>query len=115
MLDSLGLAKVKQTLADNDVDYEMFLKLTEEDFKELGLTIGARKKLTSAIKEIKGTKVSIETPNEVGKISPGAHKSLSSVISPISPTKWVNNVSEWGVKSGFSSKFCLKLSLVSHH
>ena len=52
-MDSLDLAKYKITFLNNDVDFETFLSLTEEDMKELGVSLGARRRLTTAIAEIK--------------------------------------------------------------
>lgn len=52
LLKSLDLEKFKQTFTDNDVDFQMFLTLKEEDFKELGVSLGGRKKLMAASQEI---------------------------------------------------------------
>lgn len=52
LLEHLGLQKYKQTFFEHDVDFEMFLTLTTEDFRELGISLGARKKFAMAIAEI---------------------------------------------------------------
>jgi hypothetical protein len=53
LLEKLDLAKYKEVFSANDVDFEMFLTLTEQDLKELGVSLGARRKMKLAISEIK--------------------------------------------------------------
>lgn len=53
LLEQLDLAKYKEVFIENDVDFEMFLTLTEQDLKELGVSLGARRKMNLAIAEIK--------------------------------------------------------------
>lgn len=53
LLDQLELSKYKQVMSENEVDFDMFLQLTEDDLKELGIPLGPRKKIKSAIAEIK--------------------------------------------------------------
>jgi hypothetical protein len=100
LLDSLELGKYKQTFIDHDVDFEMFLTLTADDFRELGLSLGARKKLTAAIEEIRSHRQvphsSIRTAIPTSLLSPSvggpAQQSLSvhpARSTPTSPTPWV--------------------------
>jgi len=48
-LDTLGLAQYRTALADNDVDFPALLLLTEADLKDLGVSLGHRRKLLAAI------------------------------------------------------------------
>jgi hypothetical protein len=49
-LGELGLAQYAQAFADNDIDAETLVELTNEDLKELGVTsLGHRKKILAAI------------------------------------------------------------------
>lgn len=50
LLTRLDLGKFIDTFKAQDIDLETAKKLGDEDFKELGLTIGARKKLSDALK-----------------------------------------------------------------
>jgi hypothetical protein len=50
-LDGRGLGQLASRLADQDVDLDTLRHLTEEDLKELGLTIGLRRRLMHAIEE----------------------------------------------------------------
>ncbi|WP_108659911.1 AAA family ATPase [Acuticoccus kandeliae] len=48
-LNTLGLERYADLLAENDVDYETLFLLKDEDFKELGLSLGHRRKLLAAL------------------------------------------------------------------
>ncbi|XP_039632324.1 GATOR complex protein WDR24 [Polypterus senegalus] len=49
-LDSIGLLKYLALLEDQDIDLRIFLTLTENDLKEVGITLfGPKRKMTSAI------------------------------------------------------------------
>lgn len=50
-LDRLGLGRYAEILADNDVDFETLAHLTDADLKELGLSLGHRRKLLAALAE----------------------------------------------------------------
>lgn len=48
-----GFTEHVQLFTENDVDFATLLLLTDEDLKELGLSFGARKRLLSALAELK--------------------------------------------------------------
>ena len=48
-LKNLGLEKYQAVFAENDVDFEVLLELTEQDLEKLGISLGHRKKLLRAI------------------------------------------------------------------
>jgi class 3 adenylate cyclase len=50
-LDGWGLGQLASRLADQDIDLHTLRHLTEDDLKELGLTIGLRRRLMHAIEE----------------------------------------------------------------
>ena len=50
-LDRLGLGRYAEILAKNDVDLETLAHLTDADLKELGLSLGHRRKLLAALAE----------------------------------------------------------------
>ena len=50
-LDGWGLGQLASRLADQDIDLHTLRHLTEDDLKELGLTIGLRRRLMYAIEE----------------------------------------------------------------
>ena len=50
-LDKLGLGQYAKLLADNDIDVSVLPHLTDEDLKELGISLGHRRKIFAAINE----------------------------------------------------------------
>jgi class 3 adenylate cyclase len=51
-LERLGLGRYAQAFADNDIEFSNLARLTEDDLKELGLSIGHRRTLQSAIETL---------------------------------------------------------------
>jgi class 3 adenylate cyclase len=50
-LDKLGLGQYAKLFADNDIDVSILQHLTDEDLKELGISLGHRRKIFAAINE----------------------------------------------------------------
>jgi class 3 adenylate cyclase len=53
-LEKLGMSEYAQRFAENDVDISVLPHLTDQDFKELGVSLGHRRKLLAAIAELSG-------------------------------------------------------------
>ncbi len=51
-LEGLGLGRYAQAFAENDIDVEVLSRLTDDDLKELGLSIGHRRKLQAAVEAL---------------------------------------------------------------
>jgi predicted ATPase/class 3 adenylate cyclase len=51
-LASLGMSEYSQRFADNDIDASVLRDLTDQDLKELGVSLGHRRKMLRAIAEI---------------------------------------------------------------
>jgi class 3 adenylate cyclase/tetratricopeptide (TPR) repeat protein len=51
-LDQIGLSKYASLLAENDVDLDVLQRLSEDDLRELGLPLGARRKILYAVKQL---------------------------------------------------------------
>ncbi len=51
-LEELGLGRYAQAFAENDIDLEILPRLSEEDLEKLGLSMGHRRKLQSAIEAL---------------------------------------------------------------
>ncbi len=51
-LEGLGLGQYAQAFAENDIDLEILPRLSEEDLEKLGLSLGHRRKLQSAIEAV---------------------------------------------------------------
>ena len=52
-LERLGLGRYVEVFSQNDIDSEVLPQLTDEDLRELGLSLGHRRKLLSAIGQSK--------------------------------------------------------------
>jgi class 3 adenylate cyclase len=66
-LEKLGLGQYAQRFAENDIDISVLPHLTDENLKELGISLGHRVKLLAAIRELGGTLTTVEptvTPTE---------------------------------------------------
>ena len=57
-LDNLGLSKYADVFAENEIDLDAVVLLSEEDFKELGLPMGPRRKILAAVEEIQSPNLS---------------------------------------------------------
>ena len=61
LLRQLGLEKYDQVFKDNEIDLPLFTTLTDEELKEVGITLlGPRRKLTAAISRINSQKKIID-------------------------------------------------------
>ena len=50
-LKKLGMSEYAQRFADNDIDVSVQPELTDQDFKDLGISLGHRRKMLRAIRE----------------------------------------------------------------
>lgn len=48
-LENLGLGKYQQVFSENDIDLDVLAHLTDQDLKDLGLSLGHRRKLIASI------------------------------------------------------------------
>ncbi len=48
-LENLGLGKYQKAFSENDIDIDVLAHLTDQDLKDLGLSLGHRRKLIAAI------------------------------------------------------------------
>jgi hypothetical protein len=53
-LEKLGLSEYAQRFAENDIDVSVLPHLTDQDLKELGVSLGHRRKILAAIPELAG-------------------------------------------------------------
>jgi class 3 adenylate cyclase/predicted ATPase len=51
-LEDLGLGKYAEVFAENEIDLAALPLVTEEDLKEIGVTLGARRKLLAAVAQL---------------------------------------------------------------
>jgi class 3 adenylate cyclase len=53
-LASLGLSEYAQRFAENDIDVTVLRHLTDQDLKEIGVSLGHRRKILAALAEVGG-------------------------------------------------------------
>ena len=53
-LQKLGLGQYAQPFAENDISFSVLPDLTDQDLKEIGVSLGHRRQLLRAIAEMKG-------------------------------------------------------------
>jgi hypothetical protein len=51
-LEKLGLGQYAKVFADNDIDVSVLPHLTDQDLKDLGISLGHRRKIFAAINEV---------------------------------------------------------------
>ncbi len=51
-LEDLGLGRYADVFAENEIDFDALPYVTEEDLKEIGIALGARRKLLAAITKL---------------------------------------------------------------
>ena len=51
-LEKLGMSEYAERFAENDIDTAVLRHLTDQDLKELGVSLGHRRKMLAAISEV---------------------------------------------------------------
>ena len=64
-LEKLGMSEYAQRFAENDIDSSVLPHLTDQDLKELGVSLGHRRKLLAAIGELAGAIPAMPAPAAV--------------------------------------------------
>ena len=67
-LEKLGMSEYAQRFVENDVDTTVLRHLTDQDLKDLGVSLGHRRKMLAAIAELPGAIQSI--PEPVSSVEP---------------------------------------------
>ncbi|MEJ2177950.1 MAG: SAM domain-containing protein, partial [Gammaproteobacteria bacterium] len=72
-LSSLGMAEYSQVFAENDIDLSVLDELTEADLKELGMSLGQRKRLIKARREYQvGSETEVSNDDELPPVKDAA-------------------------------------------
>ena len=62
-LQKLGLGQYAQRFAENDISFAILPDLTDQDLKEIGVSLGHRRQLLRAIAELKGGETGTPKPS----------------------------------------------------
>jgi SAM domain (Sterile alpha motif) len=81
-LQKLGLGQYAQRFAEDDIDIDVLNELTDQDFDRLGVSLGHRRRMLRAIRELGaspvagGTEPEAPTPeaSEPAPKAPGPHR-----------------------------------------
>ena len=60
-LEKLGLGQYAQRFAENDISFAVLPDLTDQDLKEIGVSLGHRRQLLRAIAKLASSQRSSET------------------------------------------------------
>jgi class 3 adenylate cyclase/predicted ATPase len=63
-LDSLGLAEYADRFAENDIEIDVLSELTDRDLEQLGVSLGHRRKILRAIRDLGGGAAPVRAPPE---------------------------------------------------
>ena len=86
-LEHHNLARHHAVLVENDIDLDVLGELTEDDFKELGLSLGDRKRMLGAIRELNQT----APPGQAGApVSPAASDPVTTMEAGGPPAEAAN-------------------------
>jgi hypothetical protein len=80
-LEKLGMSEYAERFAENDIDIAVLRHLTDQDLKELGVSLGHRRKMLAAIAQLNGTSI-----GEAPIPAPGILKPQPPVASTSPPT-----------------------------
>jgi class 3 adenylate cyclase len=69
-LGKLGMSEYAQRFADNDIDLSVLRHLTDQDLKDLGISLGHRRKMLAAITEMTGTAPAAPAPTPATEPKP---------------------------------------------
>jgi class 3 adenylate cyclase len=61
-LKKLGMSEYAQRFAESDIDTSVLPELTDQDLKDLGISLGHRRKMLRAIRDLGGVSVAATAP-----------------------------------------------------
>ena len=85
-LERLGLGQYAQRFAENDISFSILPDLTDQDLRELGLSMGHRRQLLRAIGGFKNTLAAHAPFTELSSAPPTAPAPAPTLASGASPT-----------------------------
>ena len=71
-LEKLGMPEYAQRFADNDIDIDVINELTDQDFDRLGVSLGHRRRMLRAIRELSASPIAAVTERQTPQSAPTA-------------------------------------------
>jgi hypothetical protein len=62
-LKKLGMSEYAECFAENDIDIDVLSELTDQDLEKLGVSLGHRRKMLRAIRDLGGASVAVTAPS----------------------------------------------------
>ena len=69
-LKKLGMSEYAQRFAENDIDASVLPELTDQDLKDLGVSLGHRRKMLRAIRDLANASGAVTTPTALVETEP---------------------------------------------
>ena len=63
-LEKLGMSEYAQRFAENDIDIDVLNELTDQDFDRLGVSLGHRRRMLRAIRELSASQIAPVTERQ---------------------------------------------------
>ena len=82
-LKEQGLAQYAGMLADNDIDFDVLVDLTESDLEKLGLSFGHRRKLLKALAALKPAPSQPEAPPTTSEAKEAERRQVTVLFSDL--------------------------------
>ena len=80
-LEKLGMSEYAQRFTENDIDTSVLPHLSDQDLKELGISLGHRRKMLAAIGELAGAAPATPKPVAAMETKPKTMPSAAPVFS----------------------------------
>src|ERR1700758_2519393 len=72
-LEKLGMSEYAERFAENDIEIDILPELTDHDLERLGVSLGHRRRILRAIRELGGSPQA--APQTAAAVSPAPHDS----------------------------------------
>ena len=87
-LEKLGMSEYAQRFAENDIDVSVLPHLTDQDLKEIGVSLGHRRKMLRAIARACGRRAGTAAAAPVPSRSPGHRRAPPSHRDVLGPRRF---------------------------
>ena len=95
-LEKLGMSEYAQRFAENDIDASVLPHVTDENLKELGVSLGHRLKLLAAIRELSGRPALPKTADAAGAEAPRHRRAPPSHGDVLGPRRFDGTLGAYG-------------------
>jgi hypothetical protein len=81
-LKKLGMSEYAERFAESDIDIDVLSELTDHDFDRLGVSLGHRRKMLRAIRELSASPVAASTERQASAptVPEPAQRTLQSAV-----------------------------------